>query len=233
MDAAAAAAAIDTANAAAANATANAAAATAANPAVDPATAAAIAGAITAALTNMQPPAAQVVQLQAPLPVVVPPQVPVWICTPALTGGTVLDYKDIPADAKIFKENTAKLDTTFSLAKPNVTALITELVIHSEMSSWNQLMALTVNAVNMNFLKSYGRVTLPQLRPRACRKTITSCTFASSPPTPSHRISTQVVFCTPRSFSPRPKPTLRPPSRMLARTSSHWINTWPISRIRT
>jgi hypothetical protein len=113
-----------------------------------------IAQAIATALANIQPPAPQVAQLQAP----------VWTHMPALTGGTVLDYQNIPADAKIFKENTAKLDTTFSLAKPNVTALITELVIRSEMSSWNQLMAIMVNAINMSFLKWYGRVTLPQLR---------------------------------------------------------------------
>jgi hypothetical protein len=132
--------------------------------AADAATAAAIAGAITAALANMQPPAPQIVQLQAPPPVVAAPHVPVWTRTPALTGETVLDYQNLPGDAKIFKDNTVKLDTTFSLAKPNVTALITELGIRAETSSWKQLMRMTINAVNLNFLKSYGRVTLPELR---------------------------------------------------------------------
>jgi hypothetical protein len=127
MDAAAIAAAIDAANATTANAAvaaANANAAAAANPVVDPATAAAIANAITAALANMQPPHAQVIQLQAP--VVPPAQAAVFSRTPALTGNAILDYQT-PGDAKIFKENTSKLDTPFLLATPNVTTLITEL----------------------------------------------------------------------------------------------------------
>jgi hypothetical protein len=127
------------------------------------ATANAIATAITNALANMQPPAAQVVQLQAPAAVAPVAHVPVWTRTPALTGATILDYQANTSDAKIFKDNTAKLDTTFSLAKPNVTALITELVIRAETSSWNGLMTMVINAVNLNFLKSYGRVTLPEL----------------------------------------------------------------------
>jgi hypothetical protein len=119
---------------------------------------------ITAAFANMQPPAPQVVQLQAPPPVVAAPHVPVWTRTPALTRETVLDYQNVPGDAKIFKDNMVKLDTIFSLAKPNVTALITELGIRAVTSSWKQLMRMTINAVNLNFLKSYGRVTLPELR---------------------------------------------------------------------
>jgi hypothetical protein len=123
----------------------------------------AIATAITNALANIQPPVAQVVQLQAPAAVAPVAHVPVWTRTPALTGATILDYQANTSDAKIFKDNTTKLDTTFSLAKPNVTALITELVIRAETSSWNGLMNMVINAVNLNFLKSYGRVTLPEL----------------------------------------------------------------------
>jgi hypothetical protein len=124
----------------------DAAALAATNTTANAATAHAIADAIAAVLINMQPLAAQVAPMQAP---------PVWSGTPALRGGTVLDYQNVPGGAKIFKDNTTKLDTTFSLPKPNVTTLITtELIIHSEMSSWNQLMAITVHAINMNFLKA-------------------------------------------------------------------------------
>jgi hypothetical protein len=55
------------------------------------------------------------------------------------------------------------LPTTFSLPKPNVTVLMAELQTHSSESSWGSLFNVAVNAINVNFMTSYGRVTLQEL----------------------------------------------------------------------
>jgi hypothetical protein len=53
--------------------------------------------------------------------------------------------------------------TTFSLSKPNATILVSEVQTHSKTSSLGMLMALTINAINLNFLDSYRHLTLPKL----------------------------------------------------------------------
>jgi hypothetical protein len=86
--------------------------------------------------------------------------------TPAQACADLLDYENNTGNAKIFATATAPLPTTFSLSKPNVTILVSEVQTRSMTSSWGMLMALTINAINMNFLDSYGCLTLPQLRVR-------------------------------------------------------------------
>jgi hypothetical protein len=83
--------------------------------------------------------------------------------TPAGAIADLLDYKKVAGDAKIFFRSTQALPSTFSLAKPNVTVLMSELQTRSSESSWSALFDMTINAVNQNFITSYGRVSLPEL----------------------------------------------------------------------
>jgi hypothetical protein len=123
------------------------------------ATANTIAVAITNALANLQPPVPQA-QPAPPVPV---PVVVDFARTPAQAQPDLLDYKNSTGDAKIFAKATSPLETTFSLTKPNVTVLLSEITTRTKAMSWGGLMQVTVNAVNMNFLESYGRITLPEL----------------------------------------------------------------------
>jgi hypothetical protein len=50
----------------------------------------------------------------------------------------------------------------FSQSKPNVTILISEVQTCSKASSWGTLMVITINAINRNFMDSYGCLTLPE-----------------------------------------------------------------------
>jgi hypothetical protein len=120
--------------------------------------AAVIANAITTAFAALQAPAAAA--RGAPfVPVVVN-----FARTPAQACADLLDYENNLGDAKIFAKATAPLPTTFSLSKPNVTILVSEVQTCSKTSSWGTLMALTINAINLNFLDSNGCLTLPELR---------------------------------------------------------------------
>jgi hypothetical protein len=83
--------------------------------------------------------------------------------TPAGASVDLLDYKRITGDAKIFFRATQALPTSFSLAKPNVTVLMSELQTRSSESSWGPLFDMTINAINQNFIASYGRVSLQDL----------------------------------------------------------------------
>jgi hypothetical protein len=49
----------------------------------------------------------------------------------------------------------------FLLSKPNVTVLTLESQTRSSESSWARLFNMVINAVNHNFIESYGCVTLP------------------------------------------------------------------------
>jgi hypothetical protein len=76
---------------------------------------------------------------------------------------TPADYKRVSGDAKIFSRATQALPTAFKLATQNVTVLMSELQTRSSESSWGPLFDMTINAVNHNFIASYGRVSLPEL----------------------------------------------------------------------
>jgi hypothetical protein len=65
--------------------------------------------------------------------------------------------------AKHFFRATQALPTPFLLSKLNVTVLMSELQTCSSESSWAGLFNMVINAVNHNFIESYGRVTLQEL----------------------------------------------------------------------
>jgi hypothetical protein len=83
--------------------------------------------------------------------------------TPAGARTALLDYDKNSGDAKVFFTATKALPTTFSLPTPNVTVLMSELQTCSSESSWGSLFNIVVNALNVNFMTSYGRVTLQEL----------------------------------------------------------------------
>jgi hypothetical protein len=83
--------------------------------------------------------------------------------TPAQARANLLDYENNPGNAKIFAKAAAPLLTMFVLSKPNVTILVSEVQTRSKTSLWGMLMVLTINAINLNFLDSYRRLTLPEL----------------------------------------------------------------------
>jgi hypothetical protein len=126
--------------------------------------------AITAATAAAVAPAAPVAPAVAP-----PPAQVVFACTPAQARADLLDY-ELPGDAKIYNSATAKLSTTFSLSKPNVSILLAELGDCSNSASWTTTLQLDIGAVPaaggvaaipavaMDLFKDYGRMTLPQLR---------------------------------------------------------------------
>jgi hypothetical protein len=123
-----------------------------------------IADAIAQAFGNLPalaPPAAAAAAaaVVAAAPVVVP-----FARTPAGARTDLLDYENSSGDAKVFFTATKALKTSFTLNKPNVTVLMSELQTRSSESSWGSLFMVAVNAVNHNFMNSYGRVTLQELR---------------------------------------------------------------------
>jgi hypothetical protein len=117
------------------------------------------ADAVAAAIAGLGPAAiAAATAAAANAPVVVAP----FALTPAGACPDRLNYKTT-GDAKIFFRATQALPTTFSLAKPNVTVLMSELQTRGSESFWGGLFTVAINAVNHNFISSYGRVTLDEL----------------------------------------------------------------------
>jgi hypothetical protein len=101
----------------------------------------AIAYALTAALQPMVVAitAATAATAAAVAPAAAAPQGPVapvvCACTPAQAQADLFNYK-LPGNAKIFASATAKLSTTFSLNKPNVSILLVEVGDWSNITSW-------------------------------------------------------------------------------------------------
>jgi hypothetical protein len=97
-----------------------------------------------------------------------------FVCTPAQAQADLLNY-ELPGDAKIFASATAKLSTTFSLNKPNVSILLAELGDQSNSTLWTTTLQISISAapvapgvaavpvVQMKVLQDYGRLTLTQL----------------------------------------------------------------------
>jgi hypothetical protein len=104
-------------------------------------------------------------QLPLPLPPPPPPIVIVGFArTPAQAIPDLLDYEHNSAHAKIFAKATAALLTVFTVLKPNVTILLSELLIRSQSSAWGALFAMVIGGNALQFLSHYGRVTLPELK---------------------------------------------------------------------
>jgi hypothetical protein len=115
---------------------------------------AAIAAAIIAGFAGLQPPP--------------PPPPPIAVVgfarTPAQARADLLDYENSAADGKIFAKATAKLETTFSTATPNVTILLAEVLVRAQASSWAALLTMNIGGVALDFLTHYGRITLAELK---------------------------------------------------------------------
>ena len=98
--------------------------------------------------------------------------------TPAQARANLLDY-ELSGDAKIYNNATQKLTTVFSLNKPNITVLLSELGDRANSSAWEQTIEVTVGGTpasatqpavpgtKLHLLKDYGQLTLEQLRPVA------------------------------------------------------------------
>ena len=63
--------------------------------------------------------------------------------TPAQARANLLDY-ELSGDAKIYNNATQKLTTVFSLNKPNITVLLSELGDRANSSAWEQTIEVTV-----------------------------------------------------------------------------------------
>jgi hypothetical protein len=98
----------------------------------------AIANALTAALQPMVA-AITAATAAAVAPAAANPQGPVapvvCACPPAQAQADLFNYK-LPGHPKIFASATAKLSTTFSLNKPNVSILLVEVGDWSNSTSW-------------------------------------------------------------------------------------------------
>jgi hypothetical protein len=121
---------------------------------------AAIAAAIVAGFAALPPPV-------LPPPPPPPPPAPVVVGfarTPAQAQGDLLDYENNSAHAKIFVKATTALSTVFTIVKPNVTILLTELLVRSQSSAWAALFTMVIGGHALQFLSHYGRVTLAELK---------------------------------------------------------------------
>jgi hypothetical protein len=95
--------------------------------------------------------------------------------TPAQARANLLDY-ELAGDAKIFNSATAKLETTFSLDKPNVTVLLAELGDRANSAAWQKTIEVVTGATpatitqpanpgtTLHLIKDYGQITLDQVR---------------------------------------------------------------------
>jgi hypothetical protein len=125
---------------------------------------------ITAATAAAMAPAAQAVPA-APGP----PGPAAFACTLAQAQADLLSYK-LPGNTKIYTSATAKLSTTFSLNKPNVSILLARLGDLANSVSWTTTLQIGIGAiptaarvagipaVPMDLFQDYGRLSLPQLR---------------------------------------------------------------------
>jgi hypothetical protein len=114
---------------------------------------AAIAAAIVAGLAAAHPPP------PAPIPIVVG-----FARTPAQAQVDLLDYENNSAHAKIYTKATAALTTVFTVQKPNVTILLSELLVRAQSSAWAALFTMVIGGQALQFLSHYGRVTLAELK---------------------------------------------------------------------
>jgi hypothetical protein len=75
-----------------------------------------------------------------------PPGPVAFTRTPAQARADLLNYK-LPGDAKFYASTMAKLSTTFSLNKPNVSILLAELGDFSNSASWTTTLHIGIGAV--------------------------------------------------------------------------------------
>jgi hypothetical protein len=95
--------------------------------------------------------------------------------TPAHARSALLDYA-LAGDAKIYNSATAKLDTVFSLDKPNITILLSEFGDRANSAAWQQTIEVIVGATaatltqpgnpgtTLQLINDYERLTLEQVR---------------------------------------------------------------------
>jgi len=146
--------------------------------------AASIEAAVVAAITAMLP------MLQQPAPAApTQPTQPVFSLSPANAFTNLIDYST-KSGAEVYATNTAALETTFSIDKPNVATFLEELKIKVHQAKWSDpsifLISTGTNATpnNKNLLTEYGQVTTEQctqhilLDPLERPKTTTNCTCA-------------------------------------------------------
>jgi hypothetical protein len=98
------------------------------------------------------------------IPVAAPPSPTPPPPAPVVIARTPAQEFENTGDAKIFAKATEKLPTTFSLATPNITVLLSELLVRTKSSSWTTLFQMLINGNNLEFLDHYGRVTLAELK---------------------------------------------------------------------
>jgi hypothetical protein len=122
----------------------------------------ALTAAIVAAATAMAQAGAAAAPPVAP-PVAAATAIVGFARTPAQASQGMLDYEHNSTHAKIFTKATAAFPTVFSLAKPNVAVLLTELRTRAKTFAWTELMLIAIDGVNHNFIDCYGRVTLPEV----------------------------------------------------------------------
>jgi hypothetical protein len=95
--------------------------------------------------------------------------------TPAQARADLLNY-ELSGDAKIFTSATAKLETVFSLDKPNIAVLLAELGDRANSAAWQKTIEVVIGATaatttqpanpgtTLHLTKDYGQVTLEQVR---------------------------------------------------------------------
>jgi len=124
--------------------------------------AASIEAAVAAAITTMLP------MIQQPVPAApTQPTQPVFALSPANAFTDIIDYST-KSGAEVYATNTAALETTFSIDKPNVATFLEELKIRAHQAKWNDpiifLIPTGTNATpnNKNLLTEYGQITTDQ-----------------------------------------------------------------------
>ena len=121
--------------------------------------AAAVAAAVEQVMQNLPAPAAAAPAAAAPGP---------FAKTPAQAIANEIDMGTKIGQA-VYKENTAKLPTTFVLSKPDIPVLLDELTVRARAASWQAIFLIVVdNTVHppatKDMLTSYGEITYQQCR---------------------------------------------------------------------
>mmetsp|Transcript_5874 Transcript_5874/g.9022 ORF Transcript_5874/g.9022 Transcript_5874/m.9022 type:complete len:140 (-) Transcript_5874:256-675(-) len=102
----------------------------------------------------------------APAPPIQPPA-GAFAITPSLVSTTPIDYST-KAGAAIYEKATQKLEHKFSLAEPNITALITQLKAKATSHGWQTLLTVTdSDGNNNNFLEKYSKISKEEVKAHA------------------------------------------------------------------
>ena len=94
------------------------------------------------------------------------PPATTFALSPALHQAGLVDYST-KVGTDIYGKATASLDTAFSLKKPNLRVLATELSTRALAQGWSDILTVNVGASNYSLLTQYNFLTVAQVKTHA------------------------------------------------------------------